>query len=208
MAQAPLLPAAKSRVVAQVLSLEQEELISIAAEARVRSTLAFLFACGLVQLLMRLGLRSRHLGAALKLSDTRVCEMAQIWRRIVLPALSRGVELPLFLSREFYHHALRSPEPLEAVLYAGLMKSRNPGFTCMDFRKATAWGLPVRLRSCLSCKHFERRTSELLIVAGSLVWRKKLPVRLCRKENLLLGVELEVDPVKEATFCSGFSPLD
>ena len=88
------------------------------------------------------------------LAYNRASEMGRIWREIIKPMIDRGLHPPIELEPEYFHIALRAPEPVEAIIYAQDQKNSSSGFTCAKLKTALKTGMPENIKDCAKCSHF------------------------------------------------------
>lgn len=117
---------------------------------------------------------------------TRASEMARIWREILKPMLDRGLQPPIELEQEYFHVALRSPEPIEAIAYAQDQKNQNSGFTCAKLKSALKTGMPDNIKNCSKCSHyFYMEDVEYTIDVGGKKTKIKGNLVMCRVFGVL-----------------------
>ncbi len=139
------------------------------------------------------------------ISYHRVSEMGRIWNKIILPMIEKDETPPLELEPEFYHVALRSPDPEKALVYAVEQKSTNSGFSCPKFRNAISQGMPENIKNCRYCAHHTSvngTTIEIFFAGQTFTSLGK--VEMCEELQKILSCAVSNDMSEMAIDCEAY----
>ncbi|MEM1691787.1 MAG: hypothetical protein QXK45_03865 [Thermofilaceae archaeon] len=145
------------------------------------------------------------LARAWGISPKRVSEMASIWNRIVQPIASRGEAIPA-LPPSFYHEALRSDNPEEAIQMAANLKAQDGKFSVRQFRRVLKQGKGEEQArtSCKSCRFYQDlKGVPIEVIIEGTKYSLIGDIQACRHKGIL-GLKVETDLEFTAEGCEEF----
>ncbi len=183
-----------------------EELIERGREIHEEVLSLFVQQCLIAHIIAR-----RHEGGLKILSSEwgvsyhRVSEMGRIWNKLIAPMIEKDEAPPLELEPEYFHAALRSENPEDALEYARTQKSSNSSFSCSRFRQAINYGMPTEIKNCRYCRHWTSiNGTQLKVIFAGQEFTTLGRIDICEEHKKILSCSLSEDTVETAMACEKY----